>query len=436
MDFNDFIKKLSKNKKKIIKTIILAFYIIVISPITLFGAWIVYVDLRAPPAYIYDPILQLEHWTVVEAGEIPAIQHNSFTDMIYYNNSFYLIHQQSKWHLQDTNSALIISKSPNAKNWEEIARITLPNTDVRDPKFANINGKLFVYFLPNYNFDPAPSTTYYTYSDDGFETFVAPQELKVNVTYHYANGTIDNVVIGGWNLWRPKTPDNLTWYVLASGRKLGKVAESVHDADVSNTITVLLKTTDGFNWKEDSEAFTLWGNGEACLEFLPNGEIISTFRVGSMGASDTGYALGNFLGGTMIGTTFNNFKNWSFIPNFQTRLDGATLFSLNGRIFAVARNHLGPRTDMGNHFITKRTAFYEVKSDQLIHLFDLPSNGDTSYTGVVIKDGWVYTCYYTNPINKDLPWFIGLAFLPKSDIRIARVNATGLLLYANSIGGG
>ncbi|MFW9902704.1 MAG: hypothetical protein ACFFFH_00110 [Candidatus Thorarchaeota archaeon] len=434
MAYNNIITTIGKYKKKILKGIIIAIYIIVISPIAIFGLWIIYTDLRPAPKYEYDEILNLTHWTVVPAGKNPATQHNSNTDLIYYNGFFYLVHAQTKWHLKDTNGALVIWRSPDAKedNWEEITRVTVPNTDVRDPKFADINGRLFLYFLPNWNFDPGPNTTFYTYSDNGFlDNYPEPKELEVNVTYNYKNGTINHVVTGGWNLWRPKTNDNITWYVIASGRKFDQQATTEYEADVVNTITVLLKTADGFNWTEVTEVYTEWGNGEACLEFLPNQEMLSTHRVGTMGKP--GYAFGNPDACTMIGTSANNFSTWSFTQDRQTRLDGSTLFTLEGRIFAVGRNH--PESRNGDHFFTKRTAFYEVTSNQLIHLFDLPSNGDTAYTGVVVKDGWVYACYYTNPINKDLPWFVGLAFLPKSDIRMAKVSANGLIAFADQIGG-
>ncbi|TFH28570.1 MAG: hypothetical protein E4G98_05235 [Promethearchaeota archaeon] len=412
-------------KSLILKSVAFFLGAIVILPIVFFGVWLVYNDVRPPPDYDYDPVLDLEHWTIVEAGDDPTEQHKSNTDMIFYNNSFYVIHAQTKWHLQDPNGALVIRTSPDATegSWTEIARITLPQTDVRDPKFANIGGRLFVYFLPNYNFDPGPNTTFYTYSDDGFHTFPAPMELKFNVS-----GTI----IGGWNIWRPKTRDNVSWYVLASGRKSG-VAFSDHDADVSNTITVLFNSTDGIGWSEVSEVYTRWGNGEPCLEFLPNGEFRATLRVGAMGVP--GYALGNPHGCTVIATSSNNHQNWTSTPDFQTRLDGATLFTLEGRIFAVGRNHLGPSKDLGNHFRVKRTTFYEVKADRLVFLFDLPSSGDTAYTGVVVKDGIVYTCYYTAPIIKEYAWFVGICFLTKTDIRMASVSATGLVAYADSIQG-
>jgi len=433
-NLKNLLDKASRNKKKIIKTILIIVLAIVISPIAYLGAWIIYMDLRPAPIYTYDPMLQLSHWTVVDTGDVSGKTHNSNTDMIFYDNYYYLIFQQSKWHIQDEDGSLIVIRSPDASqgSWETIHTIKLPNTDVRDPKFANISGRLFIYFLPNYRFDPAPNTTYYLYSDDGL-TFTVPQELQINVTYKYDTGITENVTTAGWNLWRPKTLDNITWYVLASGRKYTEDPGSIGDADVTGTMTILLKTQDGLNWTEVSEVYTTHGNGEACLDFLPSGEMITTHRVGSMGLP--GYAFGNPHGATVIGTSYSNFKNWSFAVEFQTRLDGSTLFTWNGRIFAVGRNHLGPRADMGNHFTVKRTTFYEVKTDRLVHLFDLPSCGDTAYTGVVLKDGWLYASYYTNPINKNYAWFVGQLFLVKSNIRIAKVNLTGLLAFADLMGG-
>ncbi len=412
------------NKKIVIKSLVVFIATIVIVPIVCFGGWIVYNDVTPAPDYEYDEVLDLEHWPIAEAGDDPTEQHKSNTDMIYYENEFYVIHAQTKWHLQDPNGKLVIRKSSDGTegSWTEVAQITIPNTDVRDPKFANINDTLFMYFLPNYYFDPGPNTTYYTYSTDGFATFPTPVELKVNVS---------NDIVGGWNMWRPKTQDNITWYMLGSGRKQGEVELTDHDADVSNTMTVLFKSSDGHHWEEVSEVYTRWGNGEPCLEFLPNGEFRATLRIGGQGLP--GYALGNAHGGTIIATSYNSHLNWSFAPEFQTRFDGATLFSIDGRIFGVGRNHLGPTKDMGNHFTPKRTAFYEILEDRMIFLFDLPSCGDTAYTGVVVKDGYVYACYYTNPITKNYAWFIGIAFLTKTEIRMARVSATGLVAYSDSV---
>ncbi|MBD3194762.1 MAG: hypothetical protein GF317_06890 [Candidatus Lokiarchaeota archaeon] len=421
--------------KKILKYIAILLFIIIISPVALIGGLLVYWDIRPGPSYTYDPILDLETWVAVPSGDDINYQHKSNTDMTYSGGYFYLINQESKWHLEHKQGKLVIRRSLDAKHWEPIHKIQLPNTDVRDPKFANISGRLYVYFLPNYFFDPGPNTTYYTYTDDGVN-WAPPKEMKVNVTFRYDNGTVQDKIVGGWNFWRPKTFDGTDWYVMATGRKY-QTSSTLHDYDVSNTISVLLKSTDGENWTEVSEVLTRWGNAEVCLEFLPDGKLLSTHRVGSMSTIE-GYAFGNPHGGTILATSYNNYKNWSFMPDLQTRFDGATLFPLDGRsrIFGVGRNHLGPRTDMGNHLTEKRTAFYEVRSDKMIHLFDLPSHGDTAYTGVVVRNGWIYASYYTCPVGRgDFPWIMGIGFRTKTEIHIAKVNATGLLTYANKLGG-
>ncbi|TXT65154.1 MAG: hypothetical protein BAJALOKI3v1_130058 [Promethearchaeota archaeon] len=431
-----------RKTKTYLKYIGLILAIIVISPVAIVGSMLIYWDMRPPPDFYADPglkYLETDNWIAVPHGDDINYQHKSNTDMIYYDGHFYLINQESKWHLQDHQGKLVIRRSTDAKNWEYVHTIQLPNTDVRDPKFANVSGTLFVYFLPNYFFDPGPNTTYYCKKPYGSDTWTDPVEMKVNVSYYDENGDIGGYhKVGGWNFWRPKTNNNITWYVMATGRK-NTTTTTEHDYDVSGTISVLFSSTDGENWTEVSEVYTRFGNAEVCLEFLADGRIISTHRVGSMGIE--GYAFGNPHGGTIVATSWDTtYTNWSFAPDFQTRLDGATLFTLNNsrRVFAAGRNHLGPRSDMGNHLAEKRTAIYEVKEDRLVHLFDLPSHGDTAYTGVSIVNGSIYVCYYTCPVGSvsDYPWIVGIAFFTKTDIRMSQLNATRLLEYADSVGGG
>jgi hypothetical protein len=71
-----------------------------------------------------------------------------------------------------------------------------------------------------------------------------------------------------------------------------------------------------------------------------------------------------------------------------------------------------------------------------VHLFDLPSNGDTSYTGVVVRGDDIFISYYTSPIDKDYPWVVGVCFLPKTEVRMARISASGLVKYADRIAAG
>jgi len=54
----------------------------------------------------------------------------------------------------------------------------------------------------------------------------------------------------------------------------------------------------------------------------------------------------------------------------------------------------------------------------------LPSSGDTSYPGVVVKDGNVYLSYYTNDPGIECSWSIG-SFLP-TEILIAKFKVNEL----------
>jgi hypothetical protein len=393
---------------------------IFLAPVVLSGLLAIYWDLRSPPSFETDPVLELEHWVAVPARDDPRRQHNSNTDMIHFKGSFFLIHAQTKWHVEDKKGALVVQRSSDAKGWEEVARITLRDTDVRDPKFAIIKGRLFLYFLPNEYFDPLPETTFWSVSDDGI-TWQKPQELVTVTSIHRLNGERTKVTSGGWNLWRPKTRDGKTWYVVASGEK----------PMYPNWITILIRTRDGIHWEEVSEVYTQYGNGEPTMEFFPDGRIISTLRCGSLGTG--GYQFGNPTANTVIAMSSPPYDQWSYAHSFITRLDGATLFPLKGRVFAVGRNHLGPRIDLGSHLTTKRTAFYEVRRNELVHLFDLPSNGDTAYTGVVIRGDDIYTSYYTPPIDKEYAWVFAICFKPRTEIRIAKVSATGLRKYADRV---
>ncbi len=388
-------------------------------PVFLVSTLLIYWDLREPPSFAADPVLKLEHWTATSEDELKK-QHNSNTEMIYFNNSFILIHAQTKWHLEDKSGAFVVKTSPDAKTWTEVTRITLPDTDVRDPKFAIIKGQLFLYFLPNLSFDPLPHTTFWSVSDDGIH-WKTPEELTTVTVLHTIGEETRRVTTGGWEFWRPKTRDGKTWYMVAFGKKPPSNA----------SISILVKSTDGINWEEVSEVYTRHPTHEPTMEFLPDGSIISTLRCGSLGTA--GYEFGNPTANTVIAVAKYPYKEWTYSYSFITRFDGATLFPVEDRIFATGRNHLGPRFDMGNHLGRKRTAFYEVKPDRLIHLFDLPSNGDTAYTGVVKKGDEIYTSYYTSPIEKDYPWIAGVCFFPKTDVRIAKVSASGLVQYADQV---
>ena len=131
----------------------------------------------------------------------------------------------------------------------------------------------------------------------------------------------------------------------------------------------------------------------------------------------TGGLFGHRDACTLVAVAEPPYTTWTSVRCSVTRLDGPNLFKHAGAIYAAGRHHAGGPP--GSHFGRKRTALYKVAPTGLTHLTDLPSQGDTSYPGVVMKDGALYVCYYTNDIRRDYRWLFGM-FVP-SEVRIARL---------------
>ena len=338
------------------------------------------------------PSLEIESWDVVADGE-----HNSNTDMIFWRGHFWLVHAASPYHLGTPKSRLVIRRSADARSWEVVATLQVAGNDIRDPKFAPIGGRLFLYALTNEGFFATPEGSVASISHDGM-----------------AWTQFESVGPKGWLLWRPKSADGKTWYVPAYWWDHGA--------------SVLLRSQNGLEWQEVSTIYEGEGNDETAIEFLPDGRLLATARLEV--TPDT--LSGNEDASTLLAVAEPPFEQWSYRKSQVTRLDGPVLFSHAGRVFAVARHQdgdRGPLMRLGGVWSRKRTALYEVTEESLCHLTDLPSAGDTSYAGVVLRDGFAYIDYYTSAIDRDYPWMIGM-FLP-TDIRMARISLDDLVALAD-----
>ncbi len=342
----------------------------------LLGYWYV-----RPNTAAVDAALGLETWVAVNDGT-----HNSNTDLIFWKDAFYLVHATSPWHFASDKSRLRVLRSADGRAWEPLAELDVFGQDVRDPKFAAIGDRLFLYVLKNTALTAEPYGTAVASSDDGREW-----------------SPLQDVEPQGWLFWRPKTRDGHTWYVPAYWHEHGRA--------------VLLKSTDGIRWEEVSTIYSGDRTDETAVEFMPDGSLLATAR---LEVSDS--IFGHRDAGTLVALASPPYVEWRYARSNVTRLDGPSLFSYRGQVFAVGRAHVGPRgplTRIGCVFGRKRTALYLVTPDGLVHLSDLPSAGDTSYAGTVIRGDDLYVSYYTSRTDRDWPWILGM-LLP-SEIRMARV---------------
>lgn len=347
--------------------------------------------LYRPNHSVIEPALEIETWSAVNDG-----RHNSNTDLVFWRGAFYLVHAASPYHMGSSKCRLVLRRSADAHTWETVTEFRVAGQDIRDPKFAIIGDRLFIYVLPNKGVRAQPYATFYSISADGKEwTPLAPIEPP------------------GWLFWRPRTVDGVHWYVPAYWHNHGASA--------------LFTSTDGIHWTEVSRIYTGEANDETDIAFLPDGRLLATARLEVKADSPFGHREAS----TLLATAAPPYRDWQCVKSRVTRLDGPALFNYAGRVFAVGRyqpGRRGPLMRLGSMMSRKRTSLFLVEPQRLLYLSDLPSAGDTSYAGVVVHGDDLLVSYYTSSIRRDYPWIIGM--LAPSEIRMGRIGLASLVAVA------
>jgi hypothetical protein len=372
-----------------------------ISGLLLLGliALLAYWYLRPNRALVYTNVV-VENWDIANDG-----MHNSNTDMITWNGETYIAYISSPYHFSSEASTLHIKHSSDlGHTWVEDSTFNPEQNDIRDPKFAVIGDRLFLYALDNNAFNPEPYQTVYSYTENGKDW--SSLEILPGVD--------------GWLFWRPKTQDGKTFYNSAYWYQ--------HDK------AVLLKSTDGINWEIVSTINEGERNDETEIVFLPDRSLLATARL-EYDESWADGALGDVRGATLITVSMPPYTEWREMTQSKiTRLDGPYLFMYHDRVYAVGRyqpdlGRSGPLTAQGSCLARKRTAIFEIREDGIAYITDLPSAGDTSYVGLIIDGDYAYVSYYTSPIEKDYAWIMGM-FLPTS-VRMAKIDLQAMEVEAD-----
>ena len=379
--------------KKFFRTLGMVLGVLLLGILSLFAYWY----FRPNRAQVNTDIV-LETWAVTNDDF-----HNSNTDMIEWNGAWYLSYVSSPWHFGNDDSVMHVKRSfDTGKTWEELTTFNPPNEDIRDPKFAIIGDKLFLYALKNTDFLAEPYISIYSITTDGTDW----------------NGFETIPGLDGWLFWRPKTNDGKTFYNAAYWWEHGK--------------SVLLKSMDGVNWEIVSTIYEGNRNDETEIEFMPDGRLLATARL-EYGAGEV--IFGDVKGSTLITVSQPPYTQWTKgMQSLVTRLDGPYLFTYHDRIYAAGRiqpdlGRSGPLTSEGSAIARKRTALFEVREDGLAYLTDFPSNGDTSYVGLVMEGDEAYLAYYTSPLNHDFPWVMGM--LSPSEIRMVKIDLKAMEVLAD-----
>lgn len=279
--------------------------------------------------------------------------HNAFTDLCRFAGKLYLTFRNCpEGHMLFTSSRIIVMRSEDGKQWEQVHSFSVPERDVRDPHFMELNGRLFVY-SGTWLVDPADSRHtdmseqlgYCAWSDDG-STWHGPRALA---------GT------HGYYIWRAKSHNGVGYL---NARCVADAAKPIDRAEEDRLMeSWLMQSADGFSWTPQGLIQEINGD-ETAFVFEPDGGVVAVARSAGRRAAQ-------------LCRSRPPYREWT--RHDLDRYIGGPLLARWGDRYLV-----GGRKMIGSAKPT--TALYWLAGDALQEIAELPSGGDTSYPGFVEFD--------------------------------------------------
>jgi hypothetical protein len=286
--------------------------------------------------------------------------HNAFTDLTYWNDTFYCAFREGRGHVS-TDGKIRILESKDANQWDSAALIGLKGFDLRDAHLS-ITPENRLMLLGG----AAPRKK---------DNQSAPTGSFASFSYDGKKWTKPQIVIqpGRW-LWC------LTWHN-------GKAYGVSYTAGKGTRHLDLLTSTDGINYKQHVPKLLEQGYpNEVTLRFDTDGTCYAIIRR-DRHEKDPYTAL--------LGISKPDYKNWQFkdLGTDFNGFGGPNLIKIpSGHWLAAGRMHQG-----GSH---TALTYIDVKSGTMTKLTKLPSGGDTSYPGLLWHNDMLYVSYYSSHEGK------------------------------------
>ncbi len=295
--------------------------------------------------------------------------HNAFTSLIEFNGKMYCTFRESNGHVSDINGSIRVIASDDSQNWYSVALISELGVDLRDPELSitpdnkimlNIAGSVYVGGKLH-AMNPKVS-----FSDSKGRNFSKPKNIELDA----------EIKTGMDWLWRA------TWH---KGKSYGTVYQPSKVKSVQ-----LVVSTDGINYKYIT-TFDVAGGNETTLRFNDKNEMVAVVRRGD---SKNG----------SIGISAPPYKLWKW-NQLETRLGGPDLIILENDLMLCATREYLP--DFSEHTIIVKV----TPEGETTKLLTLPSRGDCSYPGFLIKNNILYVSYYSSHEEKTAIYLARIANL-------------------------
>ncbi|MGQ9696491.1 MAG: sialidase family protein [Armatimonadota bacterium] len=277
--------------------------------------------------------------------------HSAFTDLVRFKGRWLCVFREGSAHVSPDGSIRVIASSDGVA-WESLARLTLPNADLRDPKITVTPSGLLMLTAAGTLHKPAAHRhqSFVWFSLDGREW-----------------GTPVEVCDPDMWLWR------VTWHQ-------GTAYGIAYNTTVKGGVR-LYKSRDGRTFQALADDLFREGYpNESSLVFLKDNTCLAVLRRDE-GASTA-----------MLGVSKPPYTCWEW-KDLGVRIGGPHIAVLpDGRIVAAGRRYDGSaRTSL---------MWLDAKKGRLDEFLALPSGGDTSYPGLVYYEGILWVSYYSSHEGK------------------------------------
>lgn len=287
--------------------------------------------------------------------------HNAFTSLLFFKGSFYCSFRQGSDHAGGKDGIIRIIRSKNGLKWETVCILEKEGTDLRDPKLSvTPEGNIMVIMGGSVykNRELQSMASHVSFSDPGGMKFSPPRPINIAGNIHSDKN---------W-LWR------VTWH-----------RETGYGVVYSLPYNLLLvKTKDGVNYEIIKEFDELSGNpNETTIRVMNDGEMIMMIRR----QGGNGY----------WAKSRPPYTEWTF-TDAGIRFGGPDFDILNENLFiAGTRVYETPPYYTGLFLVNREGQFREI--------LKLPSGGDNSYPGFVIRKRKLYISYYSSHEGKASVYF-------------------------------
>jgi len=281
--------------------------------------------------------------------------HNAFTDLLHHNGAWYCVFREGKGHVSQDGGLRVLT-SRDGQQWVSAALVTLPGTDLRDPKISvSPDGKLCLCGAGAWH-RPKESETelqsYLWYSKDG-------QDWGEAIPIGDRNHWIWRIV------WR-KTTGYGIGYTKAEDNLRARLYQTTDGRDFTVLVPNMLPNQGYVN--------------ETAVLFLPDETALCLIRRDGR------------LNEALLGTASAPYTDWTF-QTLGTQVGGPQMLQLpDGRIIVAGRRYPGgAKTQLW---------WLDPATATLTEALTLPSGGDTSYPGLVFHEGKLWVSYYSSHAGK------------------------------------